>query len=107
VSLVESDQRKAAFLREVRDWASNVEVLAVRGESLERAFDAVVSRAVKPQDVLKVAKRVGKWVGLLVSETDAGGFRWPDSKVETLPFGRGGAVWTANVPRETQPQPAV
>lgn len=101
VTLVESDQRKAAFLRESRDWAGNLEVLAVRGESLPRQFDAVISRAVKPQEVLKVARRVGKWVGLLVSEEDAGRLRWPASKVEILPFGRGGVVWTANVPRET------
>lgn len=102
VSLVESDQRKAAFLRETRDFAGNLEVLAVRGETLGREFDAVISRAVKPQDVLKVAGRVGKWVGLLVSAEDAGRLKWGASRVEELPFGRGGVLWTADVPRETQ-----
>lgn len=101
VALVESDQRKAAFLRECRDLAGNLEVLAVRGESLQRGFDAVVSRAVKPQDVLKVGSKVGKWVGLLVSEEDAGRLKWAESKVESLPFGRGGVLWTADVPRGT------
>lgn len=101
VSLVESDQRKAAFLREARDWARNVEVLAVRGEGLQREFDAVISRAVKPQEVLKVACKVGKWVGLLISEEDSGRLGWAESTVANLPFGRGGVLWTADVPRGT------
>lgn len=101
VALVESDQRKAAFLRETRDFAANLEVVAVRGENLTRGFDAVISRAVKPQDVLKVAQRAGRWVALLLSEEDAKRLKWPDGKIEPLPFGRGGVLWTADVPRET------
>lgn len=101
VTLVESDQRKAAFLRECRDWAANVEVLAMRGESLQREFDAVISRAVKPGEVLSVASKVGQWVGLLVSEEDGNRLNWPGQQVETLPFGHGGVLWTCNVPRET------
>jgi 16S rRNA (guanine527-N7)-methyltransferase len=101
VALVESDQRKAAFLRETRDFTANLEVLAVRAESLTRGFDGVISRAVKPQEVLRVAQRVGKWVALLVSEEDAKRLKWPHAGIEPLPLGRGGALWMADVPRET------
>jgi len=43
VALVESDQRKAAFLREASDLAPNVRVLAKRSREVEGRFDVVVS----------------------------------------------------------------
>jgi 16S rRNA (guanine527-N7)-methyltransferase len=52
VVLVESDQRKAVFLREASRELGNVEVLASRFESCQTRFDWVVSRAVSPKEVL-------------------------------------------------------
>jgi 16S rRNA (guanine(527)-N(7))-methyltransferase RsmG len=68
--LVESDQRKAAFLREASDFAPNMRVLAVRSETLMDPVEGVIARAVRPEDVLRVAKRVASWFGILVSRAD-------------------------------------
>jgi len=102
VALVESDQRKAAFLRETRDWASNVEVLAVRGEELRREFDVVIARAVKPAEVMRVARRVGKRVALLISEQDAAGIKVEGAEVIPLPYRPGGVLVMGDVPRGTR-----
>ncbi|MBI4892983.1 MAG: class I SAM-dependent methyltransferase [Acidobacteria bacterium] len=99
VTVVESDQRKAAFLREAGDLVRNMVVKPVRAEVLEGAWDGVISRAVRPKEVLRVGKRVGKWVGLLVSEADAVGLKWGGAVVVAV--GQGGVLWMANVPRET------
>ncbi len=101
VTLVESDQRKAAFLRETRDWARNIEVQTVRSEQLKGEFDVVVSRAVKPVDVLKAARRVGKHVGLLLAETDAAAVKLDGVKVIPLPYRPGGVLLLGDVPRGT------
>jgi 16S rRNA (guanine527-N7)-methyltransferase len=57
VDLVESDQRKAVFLREATRALMNVRVLAVRAEEITKIGDSygwVVSRAVTPSNVLKL-----------------------------------------------------
>lgn len=54
VTLIESHQRKAVFLREATRDLRNVRVLAVRAESVAERFDWIVSRAVSPEDVLKL-----------------------------------------------------
>jgi 16S rRNA (guanine527-N7)-methyltransferase len=56
VDLVESHQRKAVFLTEaVRHLSlSNVRVVAKRAEDVAGPYDWVVSRAVKPADVLRL-----------------------------------------------------
>lgn len=51
VDLVESDQRKAAFLREARSNLANLRVLAGRAEDCTERYDWVVSRAVRPDIV--------------------------------------------------------
>ena len=101
VTLVESDARKSAFLREARDYAPNCEVRTVRAESLTDSFDAVVSRAVRPQDVVKVARRVGSEIFLLISQADADALNIPSAAIIPLPFSRGGVLWHARVPRGT------
>lgn len=54
VGLVESHQRKAVFLREaVRD-LPNVVVLPKRAEEIFGGYDWMISRAVRPEDVLKL-----------------------------------------------------
>lgn len=89
VVLAESHQRKAAFLREAtRDWP-NVRVEARRAEEVDRAFDWVVSRAVRWEGVIALARRR---VGLLLGDKDAQaasmarGFNW--EPVVPLPWGR-------------------
>ena len=101
VLLVESDLRKAAFLRESRDFAPNTEVAARRAEELEPGFDAVISRAVKPQDVVRVARRIAREVLLLMSEEDAFKLPLPEPSILMLPFSRGGVLYRASVPRGT------
>ncbi len=79
VTLAESHQRKAVFLREATRHLGNVRVAPVRAETLGEAFDWVVSRAVKWPDVLKAASRS---VALLLGRDDAveaaqtAGFQW-------------------------------
>jgi 16S rRNA (guanine527-N7)-methyltransferase len=69
ITLVESHQRKAVFLREaVRD-LKNVKVVAKRAEEVQEHFDWVISRAVSPADVLRL--NISDHVGLLVGEEDA------------------------------------
>jgi len=80
--LVESQGRKAAFLREASRDLLNVRVAAKRAEELEGSFDWVVSRAVAWGKLRKYAGRLGRSVALLLSAGDAekvresGGFRW-------------------------------
>ena len=54
VTLIESHQRKAVFLREATRDLPNVRVLGVRAESVTEQFDWIVSRAVSPEDVVKL-----------------------------------------------------
>ena len=54
VDLVESHQRKAVFLREAVRQMPNIRVLAERAEDLAGTYDWMISRAVTPEDVLKL-----------------------------------------------------
>jgi 16S rRNA (guanine527-N7)-methyltransferase len=54
VDLVESHQRKAVFLREAARKLTNVRVLAQRADKVTDSYDWTVSRAVRPEDVLKL-----------------------------------------------------
>lgn len=58
MTLLESDQRKAAFLREACDVAPNARVVAVRSEVFDQAVDTVVARGVRWPDVLGLARRI-------------------------------------------------
>ncbi len=70
VTLVESHQRKAVFLRECARKLPNVSVASVRAETLrEGSFDWIVSRAVRWEDVL--ALRLASQAALLLSDKDA------------------------------------
>jgi 16S rRNA (guanine(527)-N(7))-methyltransferase RsmG len=72
VALIESDQRKAVFLREASRGLLNIEVLASRADEISERFDYAVARAVKREDVLasKLAARF-----LLLSGEDGTGCR--------------------------------
>lgn len=54
VTLVESHQRKAVFLREASRNLNNVIVVTDRAENLKPGYDWLVSRAVSPNDVSKL-----------------------------------------------------
>jgi 16S rRNA (guanine527-N7)-methyltransferase len=54
VDLVEAHQRKAVFLREAARGLRNVRVLAQRAEELIDSYDWTMSRAVRPEEVLKL-----------------------------------------------------
>jgi 16S rRNA G527 N7-methylase RsmG len=101
VTLVESDQRKAAFLRETSDLASNIEVLAVRAEVLDRQFDLVISRAVQPKEVWRAARRCGRSVAMLLAEEDGRKLKIADPRLIALPYHPGGVLLVADVPRGT------
>jgi hypothetical protein len=89
--LLESDLRKAAFLREASDWVPNIRVEARRSREVEGRWDAVVSRAVRAEEVMELGERVAKWV-LLVGTAQPGespGWSWT---AEELP-GQRGKLW--------------
>jgi 16S rRNA (guanine(527)-N(7))-methyltransferase RsmG len=69
VTLVESHQRKAVFLRETARELKNVKVIATRAEEVKDHFDWLVSRAVAPKDVLRL--NISDDIGLLIGEDDA------------------------------------
>jgi 16S rRNA (guanine(527)-N(7))-methyltransferase RsmG len=92
VTLVESHQRKAVFLREATRELPNVKVFSGRAQDLPGPFDWVVSRAVTPAEVLELP--ISQQFALLVGPEDAqklGGF--------PLPWSQG--RYLASVPRGT------
>lgn len=110
VTLFESDQRKAAFLREACGDSPNVGVQCIRGEAVTGSFCQVVSRAVRPSEVIGIARRVAKRVSLLVGKGESqqlSELDWlADIRLEKLPWGEGRYLFSAQVPRET-PKPRV
>ncbi|HEY1760793.1 MAG TPA: 16S rRNA (guanine(527)-N(7))-methyltransferase RsmG [Bryobacteraceae bacterium] len=82
VLLIESDQRKAVFLREATRELQNVRVLADRHQNCRLQFDWIVSRAVSIPEVL--ASDFAPNLALLVSSTDTP----PGAEVIKLPWGR-------------------
>jgi 16S rRNA (guanine527-N7)-methyltransferase len=82
VTLVESHQRKAVFLREAARGLKSVRVLSLRGEDLAESFDWLISRAVAPAEVL--AMRLAKRMALLIGADDARSLK---GTIESLPWG--------------------
>jgi 16S rRNA (guanine(527)-N(7))-methyltransferase RsmG len=91
ITLLESHQRKAVFLRESTRGLPNVSVLARRAESVPGRFDWVVSRGVDPREVLKNVPRLAPSIGLMLGEDDFSAIQsFPDiawSKLVQLPWG--------------------
>jgi 16S rRNA (guanine(527)-N(7))-methyltransferase RsmG len=54
VDLIESHQRKSAFLREASRQLTNVNVLAMRAEECAGRYDWMISRAVRVDDLLRL-----------------------------------------------------
>jgi 16S rRNA (guanine527-N7)-methyltransferase len=70
VTLVESNQRKAVFLREATRDLSNTVVVASRAEDLTSNYGWLVSRAVAPQQILALVPRLATRLGLMLGEND-------------------------------------
>lgn len=89
VTLIESHQRKAVFLREASRGVPNVRVLAKRAEDVEETFDWVISRAVSYADLGSFLKKLAPNADLLsgaeVPPADLG-FEWEDPVA--LPWGK-------------------
>jgi 16S rRNA (guanine527-N7)-methyltransferase len=65
VTLIESHQRKAVFLRETSRGMPNVRVLAKRAEDVADTFDWVISRAVSYVDMASFLKKLAPNADLL------------------------------------------
>ncbi|MGD0359495.1 MAG: 16S rRNA (guanine(527)-N(7))-methyltransferase RsmG [Bryobacteraceae bacterium] len=86
--LIESHQRKAAFLKEAARSIANVRVAAKRAADVRESFDWVVSRAVRYSEIAADLKRLGRNAELLTGEvgiSDLAGFRWREPV--RLPWG--------------------
>jgi len=71
VTLIESHQRKAVFLREATRDYPNVQVICARAEKIPEKFDWLVSRAVAWREVLSVVPGLAQNVALLLGAGDA------------------------------------
>jgi len=94
VVLIESHQRKAAFLKEASRDLANVRVLAKRAEEVAECFDWVVSRAVRYADIAGTLKKLGRNAELLTGEVraeDLVGFEWQNPI--QLPWGERRYLW--------------
>ena len=83
VTLVESHQRKAVFLREAARELKNVRVISRRADDLQDIFDWVVSRAVAPEEVLRL--KLSPRTALLIGAGDAAKLT---GQMEPLPWGK-------------------
>lgn len=104
VALVESHQRKAAFLREATRDLPNVRVISKRAEDIAERFDWVVSRAVRYADIAAALKELAPNAELLIGEVRASsmpGFEWREPI--RMPWGDRRYIWigTRSVSRET------
>jgi len=69
VSLVESNQRKAVFLREATRGLPNISIIAQRAEEVSNVFDILVARAVNSKEVVALMPRLASKIGLMLGET--------------------------------------
>ena len=94
VALIESNQRKAVFLREGSRELPNVRVLCQRAETVREKFDWAVSRAVRYSEITADLKRLGRNAELLTGEVRAAeltGFEWQNPI--KLPWGDRRYLW--------------
>jgi 16S rRNA (guanine(527)-N(7))-methyltransferase RsmG len=88
VTLVESHQRKAVFLREAARKLPNVRVVAKRAEDLHEAFDCLISRAVSYEDLSGSVGRLADRIALLTGSEEPP-IEWSVAwSVEHLPWGK-------------------
>ena len=96
MTLIESHQRKAAFLKEVARELPNLRVIAARAADVEEEFDWAISRAVAPD---QLASALGRATNALLLAGTSGpelipGFSWqPAIK---LPWGKQRYLWAGS-----------
>ena len=98
ITLAESHQRKAVFLREASRTAANVRVLAKRAEDVAERFDWVISRAVSYEDLLPYLQKLAPNAELLSggeAPPQGMGFLWAPAVL--LPWGDQRFLWTGHV----------
>jgi 16S rRNA (guanine527-N7)-methyltransferase len=103
VVLVESHQRKAAFLKEASRDLPNIRVLATRAEDVSEQFDWVVSRAVRYADIATPLMKLGRNAELLTGEVraeDLVGFEW--QQPIRLPWGERRFLWIGSNPPRSE-----
>ena len=96
ITLIESHQRKAVFLKEASRQLPNIRVLAKRAEDVNETFDWVISRGVSYQDLAKNLRRLAPNAALLTGAEPPPqelGFAWeliplPGSKNRFLAVSR-------------------
>ena len=95
VTLVESHQRKAVFLREASRNIPNIRVLAMRGEDIKETFDRVISRAVSYEDLASFLKNLASDADLLGgAERPPANLGFEFGEPMLLPWGRQRFLWT-------------
>jgi 16S rRNA (guanine(527)-N(7))-methyltransferase RsmG len=85
LTLIESHQRKAVFLREASRKLQNVSVIAQRAEDVKEHFDWSVSRAVSPKEIIGLS--LSGNIALLIGQKDAGKLKDP-WKIVPVPWGK-------------------
>lgn len=105
VTLVESDQRKAAFLRETSDLLANIRVTCARSDQLAGECDWLIARAVRLEEVLEPALRLASRIALLVGASEEQQLRGhrllANVSSSLLPWGDARWLVTAAVSRGT------
>jgi 16S rRNA (guanine527-N7)-methyltransferase len=97
VDLIESHQRKAVFLREACGHLGNICVIAERAEMLAgESYDWMISRAVRPSDVL--ALRLAPQAAVLMSGSDLDTLEQKPVVVKDVPWGAGRILAMFNRP---------
>lgn len=94
VTLIESHQRKAVFLREASRGLPSVRVLAKRAEDVRDVFDVAVSRAVGYRDLAPTLKVLAANADLLSGAERPPatmGFAWKEPIA--LPWGKARFLW--------------
>lgn len=89
VTLIESQQRKAVFLKEASRSTPNIKVLAVRADVIHEQFDWVVSRAVSYSDLGQAMADLAPNAALLTGADEPPsslGFAW--ERPVALPWGQ-------------------
>ena len=88
VTLIESHQRKAVFLREASRDVPNLRVLAQRAEAVRESFDHAISRAVSYADLARPLMHMAGTVDLLTGrESPPEAMLWDWSLAIPLPWG--------------------
>jgi 16S rRNA (guanine527-N7)-methyltransferase len=106
VTLIDSHQRKAVFLREAARGMSNVRVSSERAETVDERYSLLVSRAVDPEFIISLVPNLAAGLALLISREAAEKLMkhrhliWQEPI--PLPWRRSGVVLLGrHVPRET------